>query len=158
MGRERLIPLEENRVSQLIFKVYRPALRWVLAHKGTFLTIPLCIIALGFTVWLGFDVVGVPISATCKAVGFDITRTTGWQRLEQTFPGLGREFMPPLDEGLVSYMPSVLPRSLTIAEEVIKQQDISIRTVPEVRTSLARSVAESSLDPAPISMIETIVT
>jgi Cu/Ag efflux pump CusA len=47
MGRERLIPLEENRVSQAIFKVYRPTLRWVLAHKGTFLTIPACLIAFG---------------------------------------------------------------------------------------------------------------
>ena len=37
MGRERLLPLEENRVSRAIFGVYRPTLRWVLAHKGTFL-------------------------------------------------------------------------------------------------------------------------
>ena len=160
MGRERLIPLEENRVSQLIFKVYRPTLRWVLAHKGTALTVPVCVIALGFTVWLGFDGVGTPISATCRVAGFDITRTTGWQRLEQTFPGIGREFMPPLDEGSFLYMPSMLPSaSLTVAEEVIKQQDIAIRTVPEVRDVVGKvGRAESSLDPAPISMIETIVT
>lgn len=160
MGREQLIPLEENRVSQAIFKVYRPTLRWVLTHKGTFLTIPVCVIALGFTVWLGFDVVGIPISATCRVAGFDITKTSGWQRLEQTFPGLGREFMPPLDEGSFLYMPSILPSgSLTIAEEVIKQQDIAIRTVPEVRDVVGKvGRAESSLDPAPISMIETIVT
>ena len=160
MGRERLIPLEENRVSQLIFQVYRPTLRWVLAHKGTALTVPVCIIALGLTVWLGFDVVGVPISATCRGAGFDITRTTGWQCLEQTFPGLGREFMPPLDEGSFLYMPSMLPSaSLTVAEEVIQQQDIAIRTVLEVRDVVGKvGRAESSLDPAPISMIETIVT
>jgi Cu(I)/Ag(I) efflux system membrane protein CusA/SilA len=160
MGRERLIPLEENRVSQAIFKVYRPTLRWVLAHKGTFLTIPVCLTALGFSMWLGFDVIGSPISATFRAAGFDITRTTGWQRLEQTFPGIGREFMPPLDEGSLLYMPSILPSaSLTIAEEVIKQQDIAIRTVPEVRDVVGKvGRAESSLDPAPISMIETIVT
>ncbi len=160
MGRERLIPLEENRVSQLIFKVYRPSLRWVLTHKATFLTIPVCVMALGFAVWLGFDVVGTPISATCRIVGIDITKTNGWQRLEQTFPGIGREFMPPLDEGSFLYMPSVLPSaSLTIAEEVIKQQDIAIQTVPEVRDVVGKvGRAESSLDPAPISMIETIVT
>ncbi len=160
MGRERLIPLEENRVSQLIFKVYRPTLRWVLAHKGTALTVPACVVAWGFTVWLGFEVVGSPISATCRVAGFDITRTTGWQRLERTFPGIGREFMPPLDEGSFLYMPSMLPSaSLTVAEEVIKQQDIAIRTVPEVRDVVGKvGRAESSLDPAPISMIETIVT
>lgn len=160
MGRERLIPLEENRVSQAIFKVYGPTLRWTLANKGTFLTIPVCVIALGLTVWLGFDAVGIPISAASRAVGFDITKTSGWQRLEQTFPGIGREFMPPLDEGSFLYMPSILPSgSLTIAEEVIKQQDIAIRTVPEVRDVVGKvGRAESSLDPAPISMIETIVT
>lgn len=160
MGRERLIPLEENPVSRAIFKVYRPTLRWVLTHKGTFLTIPVGVIALGFTVWLGFDVVGIPISATCRVAGFDITKTSGWQRLERTFPGLGREFMPPLDEGSLLYMPSILPSaSLTIAEEVIKQQDIAIRTVPEVKDVVGKvGRAESSLDPAPISMIETIVT
>ncbi len=160
MGRERLIPLEENRVSQAIFKVYRPTLRWVLAHKGTFLTIPACLMVLGFSMWLGFDVVGTPISATFQVAGFDITRTTGWQRLEQTFPGIGREFMPPLDEGSLLYMPSILPSaSLTLAEEVIKRQDIAIRTVPEVRDVVGKvGRAESSLDPAPISMIETIVT
>ncbi len=160
MGQERLIPLEENRVSQLIFTVYRPTLRWVLAHKGTFLMIPVCAIALGCTAWLGFAVVGTPISATCRVAGFDVTRTAGWQRLEQTFPGLGREFMPPLDEGSFLYMPSVLPAaSLTVAEEVIQQQNIAIRTVPEVRDVVGKvGRAESSLDPAPISMIETIVT
>lgn len=160
MGRERLIPLEENRVSQLIFKVYRPTLRWVLNHKAPFLTIPVAIVALGFTVWLGFDFIGTPISVASRQIGFDITRTTGWKRLEQTFPGIGREFMPPLDEGSFLYMPSVLPSaSLTIAEEVNKQQDIAIRAVPEVRDVVGKvGRAESSLDPAPISMIETIVT
>ena len=160
MGREQLIPLEENRVSQLIFSVYRPTLRWVLSNKGTFLTLPAVLIALGFTLWLGFASVGTPVSAAFRVVGFDITRTTGWQRLEQTFPGIGREFMPPLDEGSFLYMPSVLPSaSLTIAEEVIKQQDIAIRAVAEVKDVVGKvGRAESSLDPAPITMIETIVT
>ncbi len=160
MGCERLIALEENRVSQAIFKVYRPTLRSVLTHKGTFLTIPACLMALGLTAWLGFGIIGTPISATCRFARFDVTKTTGWQRLEQSFPGLGREFMPPLDEGSFLYMPSVLPSaSLTIAEEVIQQQDIAIRTVPEVRDVVGKvGRAESSLDPAPISMIETIVT
>lgn len=160
MGRERLIPLEENHVSQAIFKVYRPTLRWVLGHKLTFLTMPALIVAFGVTAWLGFDVVGLPISATSRVAGFDITKNDGWQRLERTFPGIGREFMPPLDEGSFLYMPSILPSaSLTIAEEVIKQQDTAIRTVPEVKDVVGKvGRAESSLDPAPISMIETIVT
>ena len=42
MARERLLPLEENSVSRAIFVVYKPALRWVLAHKGTFLNASHC--------------------------------------------------------------------------------------------------------------------
>lgn len=160
MGREQLIPLEENRVSQLIFKVYRPTLSWVLRHKATFLILPITLVTLGFTVWLGADGIGSPLLASSRFFGFDLQQTRVWQRLEQAFPGIGREFMPPLDEGSFLYMPSVLPSaSLTIAEEVVRQQDIAIRNVPEVKDVVGKvGRADSSLDPAPISMIETIVT
>lgn len=160
MGRERIIPLEENRVSRLIFRVYQPTLRWVLAHKATFLSLPACAIVLGATVWLGFGVIGWPIAASGRVIGIDVAKSETWQRMEHVFPGLGREFMPPLDEGSFLYMPSLLPSaSLTVVEEVIQQQDIAIRTVPEVRDVVGKvGRAESALDPAPISMIETIVT
>ncbi|QDT52763.1 Cation efflux system protein CusA [Caulifigura coniformis] len=160
MGRERLIPLDENPVSRGIFRIYRPILSWVLNNKATFLVLPTAVIALGFTVWLGLDVVGAPVSSLSRSMGYDVTMTVAWQRLKQTFPGIGREFMPPLDEGSFLYMPSVLPSaSLTIAEEVVRRQDIAIRDVPEVKDVVGKvGRAESSLDPAPISMIETIVT
>ncbi|MBI3864949.1 MAG: efflux RND transporter permease subunit [Planctomycetia bacterium] len=160
MGRERLLPLEENRVSRIVFAFYKPSLRWVLAHKATFLMLPLALILLGTTVWLGFDRVTTPIQAGLRVAGFDTSKWETWKRLDRVFPGIGREFMPPLDEGSFLYMPSILPAgSLTLAEEVIKQQDIAIRTVPEVKDVVGKvGRAESSLDPAPISMIETIVT
>ncbi|MFO1045835.1 MAG: efflux RND transporter permease subunit [Planctomycetaceae bacterium] len=160
MGRERLLPLEQNLVSRFVFAWYKPSLRWVLAHKATFMTLPLALILLGSTVWLGFDRVTTPIQLGLRASGYDISKSETWQRLDRIFPGIGREFMPPLDEGSFLYMPSILPAgSLTLAEEVIKQQDIAIRTVPEVKDVVGKvGRAESSLDPAPISMIETIVT
>lgn len=160
MGRERLLPLEQNLVSRFVFAWYKPSLRWVLAHKATFMTLPLALILLGSTVWLGFDRVTTPIQLGLRAVGYDLSKSETWQRLDRIFPGIGREFMPPLDEGSFLYMPSILPAgSLTLAEEVIKQQDIAIRTVPEVKDVVGKvGRAESSLDPAPISMIETIVT
>lgn len=159
MGREQLIPLEENRVSRRLFKIYEPTLRWVLGHKTSFLMLPVVTIALGASVWLGFDVIGWPIAVSGRAVGVDVTKFETWQRLDRVFPGIGREFMPPLDEGAFLYMPSVLPSaSLTVAEEVIQRQDIAISTVPEVRDVVGKvGRAESALDPAPISMIETIV-
>lgn len=160
MGRERLLPLEQNRVSRIVFAFYKPSLRWVLNNKATFLTLPVALIFLGATVWLGFDSVAMPVRLGLQATGFDTSKSETWQHFNRIFPGIGREFMPPLDEGSFLYMPSVLPAaSLTIAEEVVKQQDLAIRTVPEVNHVVGKvGRAESSLDPAPISMIETIVT
>jgi Cu(I)/Ag(I) efflux system membrane protein CusA/SilA len=74
-------------------------------------------------------------------------------------PGLGREFMPPLDEGSFLYMPSLLPHgSLAQAVEVNSKQDLAIASVPEVESVVGKvGRAESALDPAPIGMMESIV-
>lgn len=76
------------------------------------------------------------------------------------FRNIGREFMPPLDEGSFLYMPSLLPQaSLTQSVEVTAKQDQAIASVPEVLSVVGKlGRAESALDPAPIGMIETIVT
>ena len=160
MARERLLPLEENRVSRAIFVVYKPALRWVLSHKGTFLLIPSALVLIGVTVWLGFDRMATPLTFTMQAAGVEPTKWSAWQRLERTFPGIGREFMPPLDEGSFLYMPSLLPSaSLTQVQEVLAQQNSAIKTVPEVEHVIGKAGrAESAIDPAPISMIETIIS
>ena len=160
MARERLLPLEENRVSRAIFVVYKPALGWVLSHKGTFLLIPSALVLIGVTVWLGFDRMATPLTFTMQAAGVEPTKWSAWQRLERTFPGIGREFMPPLDEGSFLYMPSLLPSaSLTQVQEVLAQQNSAIKTVPEVEHVVGKAGrAESAIDPAPISMIETIIS
>ena len=74
-------------------------------------------------------------------------------------PGIGREFMPPLDEGSFLYMPSLLPQTgLGPAIEVNAKQDLAIASVPEVETVVGKiGRAESALDPAPISMMESII-
>ena len=159
MGRERLLPLEENRVSRAIFAVYKPSLRWVLNHKISFLTIPLALIALGLTVWLGFSRIATPMEVVCRTFGYDPTRSTAWREFARVFPGIGREFMPPLDEGSLLYMPSLLPSSsLTAAQDILAKQNVAIRQTPEVESVVGKTGrAESALDPAPISMIETII-
>jgi Cu(I)/Ag(I) efflux system membrane protein CusA/SilA len=72
---------------------------------------------------------------------------------------LGSEFMPPLDEGTLLYMPATLPGiSVTEAERLLQVQDRLIRQFPEVETVLGKSGrAETSTDPAPFSMMETVV-
>jgi len=74
-------------------------------------------------------------------------------------PGIGREFMPPLDEGSFLYMPSLLPQAgLGPAIEVNSKQDLAIASVPEVESVVGKiGRAESALDPAPIGMMESIV-
>ena len=75
------------------------------------------------------------------------------------FERLGSEFMPPLDEGTLLYMPSTLPGiSVTQAQQLLQVQDRIIKQFPEVQTILGKAGrAETSTDPAPLSMMETVI-
>jgi Cu(I)/Ag(I) efflux system membrane protein CusA/SilA len=75
------------------------------------------------------------------------------------FERLGSEFMPPLDEGSLLYMPSTLPGiSVTQAQQLLQVQDRIIKQFPEVKTVLGKAGrAETSTDPAPFSMMETVI-
>jgi len=135
-----------------LHRAYEPILRWCLENKKKFLAIPVLLLAFGFTVWLGFD----------RILGF----MPGWIRssspyvtLNHTFPGLGREFMPSLDEGSFLYMPTTMPHaSIAEALDVLQYQDRAFDNIPEIESVVGKiGRADSPLDPAPISMIETII-
>ncbi len=215
MGRERFRPLEENPVSRLVTRVYKPMLGWVLDHKKIFLVLPSAILLAGMTVWLGVGTTLAPLGwlvnlAAYEPISAEASKAMGskegqggkrplleldqmrwqdvrkegraWTRvlrrrpdpaearaeaaagLEVTkegriLPGIGREFMPPLDEGSFLYMPSILPHGgLSEAIAVNSRQDLAIATVPEVQSVVGKlGRAETALDPAPISMFETII-
>ncbi len=72
---------------------------------------------------------------------------------------LGSEFMPPLDEGTLLYMPSTLPGiSVTEAQKLLQIQDRIIKSFPEVESVFGKAGrAETSTDPAPFSMMETTI-
>lgn len=72
---------------------------------------------------------------------------------------IGSEFMPPLDEGDLMYMPTTYPGlSIGKAREVLQQTNKLIRTVPEVKTVFGKiGRAETATDPAPLTMIETFI-
>ena len=73
---------------------------------------------------------------------------------------IGSEFMPPLNEGDLLYMPTTDPGiSITKARELLQQTDKIIKTFPEVQRVFGKiGRAETATDPAPLSMIETTVT
>lgn len=75
-------------------------------------------------------------------------------------PFIGTTFMPTLDEGTILIMPTMLPSvSLTQAVEAAKTMDKIIMQIPEVDMSVGKvGRAESAMDPAPVNMIETVVT
>ena len=75
------------------------------------------------------------------------------------FFSLGSEFMPPLNEGTMLYMPTTLPGlSVTEAEDLLRAQDRILKSVPEVERVFGKAGrAETSTDPAPFSMMETTV-
>lgn len=72
---------------------------------------------------------------------------------------IGSEFMPPLDEGDLMYMPTTYPGiSIDKARELLQQTDKVIRTIPEVENVFGKiGRAETATDPAPLTMIETMV-
>jgi Cu(I)/Ag(I) efflux system membrane protein CusA/SilA len=72
---------------------------------------------------------------------------------------LGSEFMPPLDEGDLMYMPTTYPGvSIDKAREMLQHTDRMIKTVPEVKQVFGKiGRAETATDPAPLTMIETVI-
>jgi Cu(I)/Ag(I) efflux system membrane protein CusA/SilA len=131
---------------------YSSILRWCLAHKILFLSVPATLLLLGVMIWFGFN----------RVFGFvpQRLRTNAlWVSASHTFPGLGKEFMPPLDEGSFLYMPTTMPHaSIGEAIDILQKQDIAISNIPEIDSVVGKiGRVESALDPAPIGMIETVI-
>jgi Cu(I)/Ag(I) efflux system membrane protein CusA/SilA len=137
---------------QWFIRGYESILRWCLGNKGKFLLLPLVLTILGMTVWMGFD----------RIFGFipDFARSNAvYSSLRHTFPGLGKEFMPDLDEGSFLYMPTTMPHA-SIGEvlDIIQLQDRAFTAIPEIESVVGKlGRVDSPLDPAPISMIETVI-
>ena len=136
----------------LFQKFYPRLLRWCLSHKAAFLAIPAAFLVLGGTVWLGFPAVfgWLPDSVLSRQPAQD---------LAHAFPGLGKEFMPPLDEGSYLWMPTTMAHaSIGEALDILEKQDLAFEAIPEIESAVGKlGRADTPLDPAPISMIETVI-
>ncbi len=136
----------------VMIKYYEKLLTWCLANKWKFLSAPLFIILFGIVAWQGFD----------KVFGFmpQFSKSnTVWTSLSEKFPGIGKEFMPSLNEGSFLLMPTTMPHS-GVAEnvDVIRKLDRHLNAIPEVELTVGKwGRVNSALDPAPISMYENII-
>ncbi|MDX1672013.1 MAG: efflux RND transporter permease subunit, partial [Balneolaceae bacterium] len=142
-----------------VIHYYRPLLNWCLEHKALFLSIPTILVVLGFVIWLGFAGVFGFVANGFDVVGVNIRTTAPWQAAQSTFPGLGEEFMPPLDEGSFLLMPTTMPHvGVEEAMDYMQIMDMRIADIPEVKQVVGKlGRTESALDPAPISMYETLI-
>jgi Cu(I)/Ag(I) efflux system membrane protein CusA/SilA len=144
---------------KLFIKFYSRILHWCLDNKKTFLAIPVIIILLGLNIWLGFDKVFGLIPKTFDLVGWNIRPIILWSPFVHTFPGMGKEFMPSLNEGSFLLMPTSMPHSGVEANlRNVQQLDMRVQAIPEVHTVVGKAGrVESALDPAPVSMFENII-
>jgi Cu(I)/Ag(I) efflux system membrane protein CusA/SilA len=138
---------------------YKSILTWCLDNKVKFLILPAVLILFGVNIWLGFSTVFGFVSKGFEKVGWNIDETSAWAGIAHTFPGMGKEFMPSLDEGSFLLMPTSMPHSgLAYNRKVIGQLDMLLTNIPEVELTVGKlGRAESALDPAPISMYENII-
>ena len=143
----------------LLEKYYVKILNWCLANKVKFLMIPTIVILFGTTVWVGFNSMFGFVATGFDKVGVNIRTTSVWSGLSHSLPGLGKEFMPSLDEGSYLLMPTSMPHAgVEQNKTVVQQLDMLLANIPEVELAVGKmGRVESALDPAPISMYENII-
>lgn len=142
-----------------IVRFYLPILTWCLENKGLFLLLPLVTIMLGIMIWLGFPRIFTPVANGFDKIGWNVRTTSGWSAMAHTFPGVGKEFMPSLNEGSFLLMPTSMPHAgIESSKENLQRMDIAITDIPEVEVVVGKlGRIESALDPAPISMYENVI-
>src|SRR5688572_6003058 len=125
---------DRNWVMRGLLRIYDPALNWALQHRRTVLGLA------------GLFLVSALVLA------FGLPRPFKYR-------GMGSEFMPPLNEGSLLFMPVLLPStSLTEVKRIMSWQDQVIKQVPEVASVAGKlGRAETATDPAPVEMIETTI-
>jgi Cu(I)/Ag(I) efflux system membrane protein CusA/SilA len=168
--RGRLRSEMENPLIRSVIEVYRPVLSYLIDRPAALAWV------LGVTFLLGLAPLGsrpvflatlfVAMVATALLSRRPLTAAASLASLllvalvvDQTIKPLAREFMTPLDEGMVMDMPITVPRaSVTEAVDDLKARDMILCRFPEVDMVVGKAGrAETPTDPAPIDMIETMV-
>lgn len=139
---------------------YEPILIWALEHKKTFLLLPAFVLFFGILVWLGSDRLFGWMADGLEKTGWKSFRQTAiWEKSTHTFPGIGKEFMPALNEGSFLLMPTSMPHSSIEKNlEYIELLDKRLSSIPEVEIAVGKwGRVNSALDPAPVQMFENTI-
>lgn len=132
-------------------RFYEPILRWALVNKWKFMLLPLATLFFGWLVWQGFDSTFGFIAKGAEKIG--------WKAPAKTFPGIGKEFMPSLNEGSFLLMPTSMPHTgIEKNLEYIEMLDRRLTAIPEVEVAVGKwGRVNSALDPAPVQMFENTI-
>jgi Cu(I)/Ag(I) efflux system membrane protein CusA/SilA len=147
-------------VLMLMVNFYENILRWALLNKWKFLIIPAFTMFFGLLAWQGVDKIFGFIATGAEKAGWKSFRQTAtWQGSVKIFPGIGKEFMPSLNEGSFLLMPTSMPHSSIEKNlEYIEALDKRLTTIPEVEVAVGKwGRVNSALDPAPIQMFENTI-
>ncbi len=149
--RGRILPEEKNPVNRICIAVYHKLLKPILDNPLSIISFAVVLTLWVFFPWNWLVTERLP-DGRVKALSRLIGRVFPYQNL-------GSEFMPPLYEGDLLYMPSTVPGiSPTEGKALIQRTNKVIMTFPEVRTAFAKDGrAETATDPAPLDMMETTI-
>lgn len=148
--RGRIKREEENPINRFFIRIYHPVIDFVIQWRWAVVGAAAATVIWVFFPWnrLVTNYLPGPLRGLSIAVG-------------KMFPyqNLGSEFMPPLYEGDLLYMPTTFPGiSTTKAREILQQTDQIIKSFPEVQHVFGKvGRAETATDPAPMDMIETTI-
>ncbi len=152
--RGRIVPEKRNPLNRFVIWLYRPVAALVLHHPLATVVGAVAIVIV--SLYPGAEKLVAEYGGDAGSL-----RYRSLSMLSRVFPmdKIGSEFMPPLYEGDLLYMPTTLPGiSTTKARELLQQTDKIIRSFPEVHHVFGKiGRAETATDPAPLSMLETTI-
>lgn len=133
-------------------RAYPRLLQFFLRKKSLFLAAPVAVVCFGLLAWQGAPRIAAPLPAAVQQ-----SAPVRW--LGHVLPGFGREFMPNLDEGAFLYMPTTAPHaSIGEIQRISALLTTRLEAIPEVATAVTKAGrASTALDPAPLSMLETVI-
>src|SRR5205809_5161534 len=153
--RGKITPEIKNPVNRFLIWAYHPFVNFVLRFRWLTLITGAVLVLLVFFPWR------LLVTQRLQKWGATPFANFSQKYLDPLFPyqNLGKEFMPPLNEGDILYMPTAVPGiSINEAAKILQIQDRMLRRFPEVEHVFGKvGYAETATDPAPLSMVETVV-